>query len=166
MNDTGVLSSRDAKSEDSTERKLRVLFVDDNVESAKLMARTADVLGYDASWAATESEARALLSSQEWDGLVTDWYLEPEVIPGGGGRLAAFVHSAGQNMPCVVITGFHPIGELASAAALLEALGNVVVLHKPQDPGSIMSIIRSLRDARVPATAAVPTDEPNVPTGD
>lgn len=148
MNESGILSSGTAKMEADP---LRILFVDDNAEVAKVMAKTIVELGHYASWASSESEAKVMLQAETPDGLVTDYSLDPEKVQGGGGRLAAMLHSGGKNVPCIVITGFSPVGELASVTAVLEALGNVMVLHKPQDPASLLSMLKGLRDAQVPA---------------
>jgi hypothetical protein len=99
-----------------------------------------------------------MLQSEKWDGLVADYSLDPEKVQGGGGRLAALVHAGGRDVPCIVITGFSPIGEMASVTAVLEALGNVIVLHKPQEPSSLLSMLRSLRDAKCPPES--PSENP------
>lgn len=150
MNKSDV--SEDGKKQET--RKLRVLIVDDQVESARLMAKNAEGLGHEAAWASTEAEARAILSAQKFDGMVADYSLDPEPVQGGGARLVAMLHSGGKTMPCVIITGFSPAGDLASLVSVLEALVDVVVLHKPQDISSILSILCALSDANKMTVAA------------
>lgn len=159
MNESGVL-----KKVDTDNVPLRLLFVDDLPDSARLMAKAAMTMGHDAAWATSEAEAKAILAAREVDGLITDYYLEPEPVPGGGARLAAFVHSGCRSTPCIVITGFSPAGELRSMTAVLESMGDVVVLHKPQDPRSLMSIIRSLQDAKHQTVEVQPAQAPIQPS--
>jgi CheY-like chemotaxis protein len=49
MNESGVLSKAVCDVE-----PLRILFVDDNIEVAKVMSTAAIQLGHDAAWASTE----------------------------------------------------------------------------------------------------------------
>jgi CheY-like chemotaxis protein len=150
MNESGVL----AMGREQAARRLRILFVDDQVESARLMAKHAESLGHEAVWTSTEAEARALLSSQQFDGMVADYSLDPELVEGGGARLVAMVHSGWKSMPCVLFTGFSPIGQLATMTGVLESLGDVVVMQKPQQPTSVLSILRSLIDAKPSAPSS------------
>lgn len=139
--------------------KLRLLFVDDQAESAQLMANITEANGHYAKWTTTEAEAKVMLSSQEWDGLITDWWLAPEKIQGGGGRLIAWLHSIGSRIPCIIVTAFAPI-EFSTIGAILESLGNVVVLHKPQDPSSLVKIIKGMIDAKGNAPLAPTATHP------
>lgn len=131
--------------------RLRLLFVDDNHDQAELMARCAVALGHEAVWTGTETEARVLLSSREWDGMISDWWLEPEKIVGGGGRLIAYSRRLGKTFPCILMTGF-PTLDFGSIASIMEQLGDVVCLQKPQDPESLISIIRCMIDEKTKLT--------------
>lgn len=155
MNNSGVL----VEGVEQVTRKLRILFVDDQADSARLMAKNAESLGHEAVWTTTEAEARVLLASQQFDGMIADYSLDPEIVEGGGARLVASVHSGAKSMPCVLFTGFSPIGQLAAMTSVLQSLGDVVVMQKPQETVSVLSILRSLIEAKIPVTAENPNEK-------
>lgn len=127
---------------------LRILVVDDNVDICRNFMDCAVALGHSAGMATTEAEGKAMISTGEWDCAVVDWWFQGS-LPGGGGRVIATAIAKGVLIPCALITAL-PASDFKAAASILECFPNVIILHKPTDPISVINVLRGMA-AKEPA---------------
>jgi len=85
-----------------TERKPKVLVVDDKLEMAEMVAEGLEEHGFVATATASPRKAFVLLGSREIDALVTDLRM-PEI---DGLRLLAVSREADPDRPVIIMTGF------------------------------------------------------------
>jgi DNA-binding response OmpR family regulator len=111
----------------------RILCVDDEVHSAKLKCIILETAGHQATPANSVPEAIALMNSNRYDAVVTDWRLGH-----ASGRdivVAAREHS---DIPVVVISGY--VNEAFQAADPLADY----YLEKPVNPEELISVVNDL----------------------
>jgi DNA-binding response OmpR family regulator len=111
----------------------RILCVDDEAHAAKLKCIILETAGHQATPATTVSEAIALMDSNSYDVVVTDWRLGE-----ASGRdivVAARQHS---DIPVVVISGY--VNEAFQAADPLADY----YLEKPVNPEELINLINDL----------------------
>ena len=111
----------------------RILCVDDEAHSAKLKCIILETAGHQATPANSVPEALALMKSNRYDVVVTDWRLGQ-----ASGRdivVAAREHS---DIPVVVISGY--VNEAFQAADPLADY----YLEKPVNPEELISVVNDL----------------------
>ena len=116
-----------------TKNMARILCVDDEMHSAKLKCIILETAGHQATPATSVPEAIALMDSNPYDVVVTDWRLGQ-----ASGRdivVAARQHS---DIPVVVISGY--VNEAFQAADPLADY----YLEKPVNPEELISVINDL----------------------
>jgi two-component system chemotaxis response regulator CheY len=134
------------------ETKGRLLAVDDNSDSAELVARVAAKCGYDTQ---TISDPRALRRAVE------DW--KPEVLTldlcmpeADGIGLLSMLEESGFAGQLVIISGQE--GWLRKAAGRLAALRGLRVADEMGKPVDIKALRQLLTNLREPQAAAVPSN--------
>ena len=107
----------------------RILLVDDEPDIRQLFAHLLLLDGYSVDLAATVQEAKARLSTQTYDLVITDWRL-----PDGDGRLIAD-WAAELGAKTFVISGYlsHMPGGMAQGHE---------TLMKPIDPDELIAVVR------------------------
>jgi CheY-like chemotaxis protein len=118
----------------------RLLSVDDNVDSAELVARIAIKCGYEAQVASTAAEIRAALAEWKPDLIALDLSM-PEL---NGLDLLRLLQE-GQFQGRVIIISGHDDFMRASAGRLAEARGIAVVgdLQKPIDNAQLRELLQN-----------------------
>jgi DNA-binding response OmpR family regulator len=129
---------------DAAKHALRLLSVDDNLDSAELVARIARRCNYEAEVATTAHEIRAALQRFQPDILALDLSM-PEL---NGLDLLRLLQEAQFKGRLIIISG-HDDFMRASAGRLAEARGLQLVgdLQKPLDPGRLRDLLGTLRQA-------------------
>ena len=115
----------------------RLLVVEDDPTSRRLLASLLVNMGYNVTSAATGEEAMSVLYSEEWcDAVLTD-----VVMPGISGiELANCVHDVRPEVPVVLVTG------AASAIDLAANLG-MLALCKPITRERLAAVLDEALDA-------------------
>lgn len=121
---------------------MRLVIVDDCVETGEAMVQAMTVMGHDAKAVRTVEEGGLLLAAGGVDAAIVDWWLAPD---GDGLRLVEDARAAGIATPCVLLTGMPDVGVPAAEARRVQALPGVVLLHKPIDPEALVAAIEALR---------------------
>src|SRR5687768_7525575 len=116
----------------STGRPMRILLVEDHVDSARALVRLLSKMGYDVTHAVSVSEARRLCSEQSFGLLLSDIQL-PD---GTGWQLAGEVRAI-CNIPAIAITARPLLGE----AQRYRDAGFYAVLSKPLQVDQLLATI-------------------------
>ena len=111
----------------------RILCVDDEPHAANLKCIILETAGHKATPATSVKEAVALLKSDAFDLVVTDWR-----IGGGNGRDVVVAARELSSAPVIVITGY-----LDEAFQAAEPLADFY-LEKPINPEELISIVADL----------------------
>jgi two-component system chemotaxis response regulator CheB len=123
---------------------LRLLSVDDNVDSAELVARIAGKCGYEARVASTPDTIREAVQTWKPQILALDLSM-PEL---NGLDLLRLLQENGFDGQVLIISG-HDDWMRASAGRLAEARGLKVVgdMQKPLDTGRLRQVLAEVRQA-------------------
>jgi DNA-binding response OmpR family regulator len=116
-----------------TLKMAKILCVDDEQHAAKLKCIILETAGHQATPATSLSNAIALMESEHFDLVVTDWRLG-----GGSGRDIVVAARKQANTPVVVISGY--VSEAFSAPDPLADY----YLEKPVNPEELISIVNDL----------------------
>jgi CheY-like chemotaxis protein len=90
-----------------TRRTLSILVVEDNTDSAYLLARLLEHAGHSVVGAATLSEARMIASSQHFDLLISDL-----ALPDGSGRELVSELQQHELLPAIALSGYGGTAEV------------------------------------------------------
>jgi DNA-binding response OmpR family regulator len=118
----------------------RILCVDDEVHAAKLKCIILEAAGHQATPATSAHEATALLETNKYDLVVTDWRLGD-----GSGRDVVVAARKLNDTPVVVISGY--VNEAFQAADPLADY----YLEKPVNPEELISVVNDLVKSTQPA---------------
>jgi two-component system chemotaxis response regulator CheB len=124
---------------------LRLLSVDDNVDSAELVARIAGKCGYEARVASTPETIRAAVQTWKPEVLALDLSM-PEL---NGIDLLRLLQENGFDGQVLIISG-HDDWMRASAGRLAEARGLRVVgdMQKPLDAARLRAMLADVQEGR------------------
>jgi two-component system chemotaxis response regulator CheB len=124
---------------------LRLLSVDDNVDSAELVARIAGKCGYEARVASTPETIRAAVQTWKPEVLALDLSM-PEL---NGIDLLRLLQENGFDGQVLIISG-HDDWMRASAGRLAEARGLRVVgdMQKPLDAARLRAMLAEVQEGR------------------
>ena len=117
----------------------RILCVDDEMHAAKLKCIILETAGHQATPATSAHEAIALLESNPYDVVVTDWRLGNAC-----GRDIVVAARKQSDIPVVVISGF--VSEAFQAADPLADY----YLEKPVNPEELISVVNDLVKSGTP----------------
>lgn len=115
----------------------RILCVDDETSALVLKRTILDRAGHTVTTASSAPEAIALLTSEVFDAVVTDWKLGDE-----SGREILLAAKTTGHVPVVVVSGF--VTEAFRAAEPQADL----YLEKPVDPEELVAIVGALLGGR------------------
>lgn len=128
-----------------TDRRLRILVVEDSVDDYDILVMTLAAAGHNVAATRVEDEAamRAALESGEWDVVISDHRL-----PRFSARAAlATLQSAGRDIPFIIVSG--AIGEDAAVEAMLAGADDFV--RKDALARLVPAIERSMKAANTRA---------------
>jgi DNA-binding NtrC family response regulator len=114
----------------------RILCIDDEPNVVKLKCAILERAGHDVTSATSAREAIALMQSQEFDAVVTDWRLGE-----ASGHSVVLAAKRRSSTPVVVVSGY--VGEAYQAAEPLADL----YLEKPVNPEELVTIVNELLKA-------------------
>ena len=114
-------------------RLSRILCVDDEAGAAGLKRAILERAGYDVTVCTAAPEAIALLLTDTFDAVVTDWKLGED-----SGREVLVAARAQSHVPVVVVSGY-----CAEAFTAVEPQADIY-LEKPVDPEELVTIVSAL----------------------
>jgi PAS domain S-box-containing protein/putative nucleotidyltransferase with HDIG domain len=122
-------------------KSLRVLFVEDSEDDAKLLLRELQRIGYEVEFERVETDVtmRAMLIERPWDLILSDYTLPKFSAP----KALQTLKSSGFDIPFIIISG--TIGEETAVAALKAGVNDFIVKGKFARLGP--AIERELREA-------------------
>jgi PAS domain S-box-containing protein/putative nucleotidyltransferase with HDIG domain len=122
-------------------KSLRVLFVEDSEDDAKLLLRELQRIGYEVEFERVETDVtmRAMLIERPWDLILSDYTLPKFSAP----KALQTLKSSGLDIPFIIISG--TIGEETAVAALKAGVNDFIVKGKFARLGP--AIERELREA-------------------
>jgi DNA-binding NtrC family response regulator len=128
--------------DNATNPKARLLAIDDNQDSAELVARIASRCGYDTGAVSTPDEIRERIREWKPDVLALDLSM-PEL---NGVELLALLQEHGFKGKVLIISG-HEEWMRSSAARLAEARGLQVIgdMQKPLDTARLQQMLTQLQ---------------------
>jgi len=122
-------------------KPLRVLFVEDSEDDAKLLLRELRQIGYEVAFERVETDAamRAMLTETPWDLILSDYTLPKFSAP----QALETLKSSGLDIPFIIISG--TIGEEIAVTALKAGANDFLIKGKYARLGP--AIERELREA-------------------
>lgn len=130
----------------------RVLFVEDNPDTAEVTAMLLRIWGLDVTVCASVAEAEQQIGAQRFDVIISDIGL-PD---GNGCELLQRLREAGHDLPAIAMSGFGMEEDVAKA----KAAGFAIHLTKPVDIDGLESALADMlglaQRPTPPATAATP----------
>jgi len=111
----------------------RILCVDDEPNVVRLKCAILEQAGHDAVAATSAQQAVALIRSQQFDAVVTDWRLGE-----GSGHSVVAAAKSRSAMPVVVVSGY--VEEAYQASEPLADL----YLEKPVNPEELVTVVNEL----------------------
>jgi DNA-binding response OmpR family regulator len=114
----------------------RILCVDDEPHVVRLKCAILEQAGHDVTSATSAQQAIQLMTTNEYDAVVTDWRLGDE-----NGRAIVQVAKTHSTMPVVVVSGY-----VAEAYQSAEPLADLY-LEKPVNPEELVTIVNELLKA-------------------
>jgi len=117
-------------------RLARILCVDDEAGAVGLKRAILERAGHDVTVCSTAPEAIALLLTETFDAIVTDWKLGED-----SGREVLVAAKTQSHVPVVVVSGY-----CAEAFTAVEPQADLY-LEKPVDPEELVAIVSALLTA-------------------
>ena len=117
----------------------RILCVDDEPGAVALKRAILERAGHDVTACSSAPEAIALLLTESFDAVVTDWKLGED-----SGREILVAAKAQSQVPVVVVSGY-----CTEAFTAVEPQADIY-LEKPVDPGELVAIVSTLLTAPEP----------------
>ncbi len=117
-------------------RLARILCVDDEAGAVGLKRAILERAGHDVTVCSTAPEAIALLLTETFDAIVTDWKLGED-----SGREVLVAAKTQSHVPVVVVSGY-----CAEAFTAVEPQADIY-LEKPVDPEELVAIVSALLTA-------------------
>jgi DNA-binding response OmpR family regulator len=114
----------------------RILCVDDEPHVVRLKCAILEQAGHEVTSATSAQQAIQLMTTNEYDAVVTDWRLGDE-----NGRAIVQVAKTHSTMPVVVVSGY-----VAEAYQSAEPLADLY-LEKPVNPEELVTIVNELLKA-------------------